>query len=173
MKFNIFGALTEKPAHREGIEQALRESIEKACGGRVCYGHSFGPAPKYFIIGDEPNSKDYVMGRPFSGHDNEILMGCYETLRQKKGADLKDIYATYLIKTTLRADQLSEESVRQVWLPILQLEYELTGCEYYVPLGPLVRLFAGDITSTSPIPTNPPPRTLGMRARNIWRELTT
>lgn len=126
--------------------------VRQAAGGReaIVWGKSYGPAPKFFIIGDEPTAPDYVSGSPFTGAMNQVLVNAIETLRQKYGSTMRDIYVTYFVKTTFHASDLTEKMFLEEWLPTIQLEYALTGCEYIVAMTGATQAVQGHIANTPP-----------------------
>lgn len=125
----------------------LNEFVKAGSKGNsdVIHGKALGPKPRYFLVGDEPVVKDYITGAPFSGGLNQILVNAFETLRAKYGAEPKDCYTTYLVKTTFRKGELSERDIEDYWLPALQVEYQASGCDTVVCLGPKARQFSGRI----------------------------
>lgn len=132
----------------DGRYQAMINDLLKA-GSKgntdFIHGKALGPKPRYFLVGDEPVVKDYITGAPFSGGLNQILVSAFETLRAKYGAKPEDCYTTYLIKTTFPKNQLSEKDIEDYWLPALQVEYQASGCDTVVCLGPKARQFSGRI----------------------------
>ncbi len=131
-------------------EMKLKDLIKHACGGRNKFisGQALGPKPKFFIVGDEPNPKDYIVNGPFSGALTDVLVNTVMTLRGKyPGTNREDCYVTYFIKTTYRAGELTEKMVVDDWLPALQLEYHLSGCDLIVCVGRMASHFAGNIAN--------------------------
>lgn len=105
-------------------------------------GKALGKKPRFFILGDEPNFKDYIMGRPFSGPMDEMFQNCLKTLQiQYPGTKPEDMYLSYLVKTNFQKGQLTEKMVLEEWIPIAQLEYYMSECEYLVGVGPVARMF--------------------------------
>ena len=128
---------------------ALREMTKQAAGGEkadIVWGKALGPKPRFFLVGDQPVAKDYIVGSPFSGQLNGILTSAMQTLGEKYGAKPEDCYITYVLKTNFKEGQLSEQHVFDNWLHILQVEYQLSGCTDVVALGRMARTLAGHIS---------------------------
>ena len=126
---------------------ALREMTKQAAGGNadIVWGKALGPKPRFFMVGDEPVAKDYIVGSPFSGGLNGVLVSAIQTIAAKYGAKTEDCYITYVVKTSFRHGELPEQKVFDDWLPILQVEFQLSGCTEVVAIGKLARTLAGHI----------------------------
>ena len=146
----------------------LRDMTNRAAGNQdIVWGKALGPKPKYFLVGDQPVTKDYIVNSPFSGGLNPILISAFQTLREKYGATPEDCYITYAIKTTFRPGVLTEEAVFKDWLPILQVEYQLSKCSDVVALGRMARTLAGHIPVRPAIMGQVEP-SLFQRVRRAW-----
>lgn len=158
----------------EMLRERFDELLKKAAGDApVILGKRFiekDETPlRYFIVGDIPLTKDIMTGVPFSGSLNEVLIRSIDTLREKMGAEPNECYITYLVKAQPRG-VLQEEKVRQDWLPLLQLEYAMTGCENVVCIGKMARQYANLIRMT-PISV-PVKQGIMERARKAWAILS-
>ncbi len=130
---------------QDGRWQALlQELVRKASHGNtdIIWGKALGPSPRYFIVGDQPIPKDYIVGAPFSGGLQPILTKALITLGEKFGTKPEECYITYVVKTTLQPQYLTEEAVLEEWLPALQVEFQLSGCKEVVCIGKFSRLIA-------------------------------
>lgn len=136
----------------------LDDRIQKACGKMdFVYGKPLGPKPKFFIIGDSPVMKDMITGTPFSGSLIPILASAIHTIHESHGALDRECYITYLVKSVQRRSTITSKELKDVWLPIAQQEYAISGCDHIVAIGKLSRLFTGDIglrPDHMPVPTN-------------------
>lgn len=152
----------------------LTNWTKAACRTNTDYiqGKALGPKPKFFLVGDEPNMKDYLTKVPFSGPMNELLINAVQTLDQQYGGvTVEDLYVTYLVKTTFRPGQLTEEQVIEEWLPVAQLEYQLSGCDRVVAIGKIARMFAGHITVEPKALASLQP-TWKQKIKHLWEVLT-
>ena len=148
-------------------EQMAKMMVAAARGNDLILGRALGPRPSYFIIGDEPMTRDVVVGQPFSGPLGEVLTSAINTLQEKYGIESEDVYVTYLIKCRYASGSLTEKIVTDEWLPIAQTEYYLSGCSNVVAIGRVSRLFAGHI-SQRPSFIEPYQPTLVERVRQAW-----
>ena len=55
----------------------------------------------------------------------------------------EDCYVTYLVKIPLERAQISRKLIEKTWLEILQLEYQLSGCDRVVCIGKISKTYAG------------------------------
>ncbi len=140
--------------HNVDKQVLLDVEIKAACGNNPDWiaGVALGSKPKYFVVGDEPNFKDYVTRRPFSGIYGEILTNLFSTLNQKFGAEPEDCYITYLVKTNYtNPGDLTADLIKNEWLQILRMEYEISGCTDVVCIGKMVKQYSGYISGKSTI----------------------
>ncbi len=142
-------------AEREKYGMMLTKMVAEASRKKeFIQGVSLGKTPKYFIVGDEPVDHDYLTKIPFSGPLGDVLVSAITTLKGKyPEAKRDDCHVTYFVKTTFREGELTEKMVIEEWLPALQLEYYLSGCELVVTLGRMARQFAGRIAVRPPFLT--------------------
>lgn len=127
-------------------------------------GKALGPTPKFFVVGEEPNLKDYLVKQPFSGKGQMLLTHLVSSLDERyKGVTMEDMYITYMVKTTFQRGQLTEQMVEEEWLPIVQMEFYLSGCTDIVPMGNLARIFAGHIGRT--------PEVIAQYEPNLWQRI--
>lgn len=129
--------------------------------------------PRYFIVGDMTTQRDFAVGHPFSGPVmQEILAKTVTTLSLKDNIEpsIENCYATYLVKAIYAPRELSVELIQKEWLPLIQLEYRLSGCEALACIGLISRQFAGYM-SYEPALTRPEP-TFKERFIEIWQRLT-
>lgn len=146
----------------------LRDMTKKAAGNAdIVWGKALGPKPRFFLVGDEPVAKDYIVESPFSGSLQNILTSAIRTIGEKYGAKPEDCYITYVIKTNFKSGELTEQDVFDKWLPILQVEFQLSGCSDVVALGRLARTMAGHIPVRPPVMGEVGP-SLSQRLRRAW-----
>ena len=160
-------------ASNTALKGAMDEMIRKAVRNNDDWieGKALGPKPRFFVIADEPVLKDYLTQSPFSGKLQMVLPMLVQTLQQQhEDVTTEDLYLTYFVKTTFRKNELTAEMVEEEWLPILQMEYKLSGCELIVPLGELVKTYAGHIPNEPAIMKKYAP-TFGQRVKNAWKAL--
>ena len=151
-------------------ELQYEEKLKEAAGNlETIGGHAFGPRPRYFIIGDYPNTRDAITHQPFSGTLRQVLERAIATLNKKDGATLADIYVTYLWKTVVDPRTITTKRIEEVWLPLAQMEFALSGCDSVVALGQIARTYAGNIAQR---PFNPKKPSLIERIRSAWQVLT-
>ncbi len=131
-------------------------------------GRALGKKPRFFLIGDEPNMKDYLTGVPFSGTYNDILINAVLTIEKRwPGASIADCYTTYLVKTTFRKEQFTEDDIWKHWIPVAQMEYKMSGCEFILGIGKVARMFTGHIATEPAIFQNYKP-TVVDRIKKAW-----
>lgn len=157
---------------REKLLTAHTRLVELAAGDHEYIpGHSLGKKPKFFILGDEPVQADYVTKVPFSGPLTDVLVAAIRSLRPKyPGAKREDCHITYVVKSTFEEGELSEKDVLDKWLPALQLEYYLSGCELVVAVGRMSRVLAGQVAVRPPMLDNYKP-TIIERVKTAWKVL--
>jgi uracil-DNA glycosylase len=162
-------------SERAKYNDAINKMVNEACHGKdeFIQGRPWGPKPKFFIVGDEPTPNDYITKIPFSGPLSDVLIRTIDTLRPNyPDIEKSDVYTTYLVKTTFRPDELTEKAVVEEWLPILQLEYYLSGCDLVVAPGRIARQFAGVIAVRPSFVEAYRPSILE-KVKQIWRIAST
>lgn len=154
----------------EHFLQLVREATK---GKPAIKGVALGEKPTYFVVGDEPVQRDFMIGRPFSGNLGPILRNAFETLHEKYGASPSDCYTTYFVKTIFKPGELTEDDVVKLWLPILQLEYMESGCSVVVCVGKMAKLFANMISQKPPSELLPKVQkaTFAAKVRKAWQVL--
>jgi len=158
---------------RGKFEMMLTQMVKDACGkkGEWIAGKSLGKEPKFFIVGDEPVDKDYITKVPFSGALGEVLVAVIRTLRKRYPGTTRDhCHVTYMVKTTYKVNELTEDDIIKKWLPIIQLEYHLSGCDLVVAVGRMARVFAGAIAN-KPVCLSEYKPSFGERIRGAWDRL--
>lgn len=133
---------------REALWEVHRQMTVAAARGHhpIVLGAALGGRPKFFIVGDEPVPHDFITGKPFSGALSEVLSRVVDSLMAKYQCIREQLYITYLVK--VHFENLTEKQLTEEWLPAIQLEYALSGCEYVVPIGDGARQLAGHIART-------------------------
>lgn len=128
------------------LQPAFDKLLDAACRKhQPVLGMKLGDTPKFFLVGDEPTDRDLMLERPFQGALGDVLVAAMQTVGDKYGASPEDFYATYLVKCKFKEGNLTEKQVLDEWLPLLQVEYALSGCSMVVCVGKVSRLFAGHV----------------------------
>lgn len=136
----------------DGLRGMLAARIQAAVGRMQWIpGIALGPSPRYFIVGDMPMLMDFASLRPFCGPARDLLTKCLIALEERYGARPEEAYATYLAKVRGTAPP-READILDIWLPILRLEYKVSGCERVVCVGPVSRQYAHLIAAAEPEP---------------------
>ncbi len=149
---------------------ALDAMIQTACGARpFVRGCALGEKPTHFVVGDLPSTRDLVLGRPFCGQLADVLTMVFTSLKCDPG----DCYVTYLVKAQIELGHLTEKQIVDTWLPIVRLEYALSGCEDVVAVGKVAKMFAAYmnvVPDSMPAP-KPETPTILQRLERAWRIL--
>lgn len=149
----------------------LDAMILTACGARpFVRGCKLGERPRHFVVGDLPSTRDLVLGRPFCGQLADVLTMVFTSLKCDPG----DCYVTYLVKVQIELGQLSEKQIVDTWLPIVRLEYQLSGCADVVAVGKVAKMFAGymNIAPDEAPKAAPDKPTILERLERAWQMLT-
>ncbi len=160
----------ERSRYWELHRQLCLEAGNVSQPAALVWGKFLGSSPKFFIVGNEPWQQDYITGLPFSGVGQEILTQTVVALKEKYGAKHENCYVTYLVKRTYEVGEITEDMILQQWLPAIQLEYALSGCEMLVGISGMTRQLSTEMTKTPEILTNYRP-SLAERLQAAWRAL--
>ena len=139
-------------------------------GKEVLHGQALGGKPIFFIVGDEPSQRDFLIGRPFSGPLGPVLSSAMMTLEKAYAATPDDCYLTYVVKSIFKPGELTEDMVMKEWVPAIQLEYALSGCSKLVAVGKMARALAPQLT-VKPVLLETPHRPVLERAKQAWKIL--
>jgi len=134
-------------------------------------GKDLGPSPRFLIVGDRATERDVLVGSPFSGILNDVLVRTLASVKEKFKAEPADCRVTYLVKAVVPARALLDNDVVETWLPIIQLEYAAGSFEALLAVGPLARSFAGFMTYKPAMFAGEKP-TFMQRLGSAWRMLT-
>lgn len=133
----------------EAILQLQIRIAELRKEGAFVGGDAGGANPRFFLVADAASQMDIACNKPFSGPMQHVYIRTVETLRLQYGVTPEDIYRTYMVKTVQNVWPTDAE-LERLWLPIVQLEFYLSGCDTVVAVGAKARRYAGLIAAVPP-----------------------